>query len=280
MKECHLFDVHEIATLSRRLGEARIRSLCESHYLGGNEVLARCLGRYKMFLDATRSAMVPHIIMDGFWEYWITQFMVATVRPGMTFVDVGANFGYYAVLLSDLVGPDGKGIAVEPNPHICSKLNKTLAINGFGERTKVEQLALGAEPAGQGMLYFPDDPMNAHIVPLGQIEAGDDAVPVPMTSIDDMCSDRVDFIKIDAEGAEAEILKGMTKTLTQRPPHLIMECNASRNYDIGALYDRLRIAYGKVSFIDFDGKPKPITARDLATRNVGHDWMIYCAPSR
>lgn len=76
----------------------------------------------------------PHIIMDGFWEYWITQFIAARMKDGAVVLDVGANFGYYTLLMSDLIGPSGKCIAFEPNPGVAAKLRKTIAINGFESR--------------------------------------------------------------------------------------------------------------------------------------------------
>ncbi len=127
----HLFDVHEISALPRCAAEGRIRNLCHTVYLGDNEILARCLGRYKMYLDGRDAGFAPHIMLDGFWEFWTTQFMVQTARPGMTILDVGANFGDYSVLLADLIENTGRLIAVEPNPHVADKLRRTLSVNGL-----------------------------------------------------------------------------------------------------------------------------------------------------
>ena len=75
-----------------------------------------------MYLDTRDVGFAQHIIMDGYWEYWVTQFMIEVVKPGFRVVDIGANFGYYTNLLSDLVGPDGCCLAIEPNPNTLAKL--------------------------------------------------------------------------------------------------------------------------------------------------------------
>ena len=140
-----LFDLAGLKTVERHICEAEIRTRCRSQYLGDYEILCRCLGRYSMFLDTRDVGFASHILMDGFWEYWVTRFMVEIIQPDFRVLDIGANFGYYSLLLSDLVGSNGFCLAVEPNPQVARKLKKNLAINGFASRSKVLALALGRE---------------------------------------------------------------------------------------------------------------------------------------
>lgn len=278
----HLFDPHSIPHIGRGNGEAAIRALTESHYLGDHEVLCRCLGRYKMFLDTRDVGFAPHLIMDGFWEYWITEYMAATVTAGMTAIDVGANFGYYSLLLSDLVSPSGKLLAIEPNPSVASKLRKSLAINGFSHSSVIEA-CLGRDADSAYNFYVPfEEPKNARIV---AADYRDDAygkcIPVEGTTLDAMTSNlsKVDFIKVDTEGAEFDMLGGMTRTLDKFHPILVIEVNAGRDYDIGELYATLNRFYPSIGFIDYDCRRKPVTLDELRTKNVGHDWMLACVPS-
>ncbi len=274
-----LFDVREISTLSRPDAENRIRSLCHTVYLGDNEILARCLGRYKIFLDSRDAGVCPHFMLDGFWEFWITQFMVREVKPGMTVLDVGANFGYFSLLLADLIGNDGRQIAVEPNPQVAAKLRKTLALNGFDGRTRVEEVALSRNPDGEVSFAVSQmNPGGSRIVPRGTRREGSETITVRSTNIDTMCAklDRVDFIKIDAEGAEGDILEGMKETIARHRPMLLMEMNSTRPYDIGAIFEGLARNYSSIGYVDFDSQIKPVTAHDLQTKNVGTEWMILC----
>jgi FkbM family methyltransferase len=278
-----LFDVHEISSFLRPEGEARIRRLCQAVYLGDNEVLARCLGRYKMFLDSRDTGFAPHIMLDGYWEFWITRFVVRAVRPGMTVVDVGANFGYYSVLLADLIGDAGRLVAVEPNPHVAAKLRKTLSINGFDGRATVREVALTQAADGKIAFFMPaGQPLNSRVVPPDSACEGGETITVGATNIDALCAklDRVDFIKVDAEGAEAGIIEGMKETIARHRPTLLLETNAARGYDIAAVHALLAKSYPSIGYLDVDSRIKPATARDLQTVHVGEDWMLVCSAGR
>ncbi len=72
-----------------------MRALCESAYLGDETALCRVLGRYKMFVDTSDNSLSPHLMLDGYWEMWLTEALARAIRPGMTVVDVGANLGYF-----------------------------------------------------------------------------------------------------------------------------------------------------------------------------------------
>lgn len=230
-----------------------------------------------MFVDTRDRGFAPHILMDGYWEYWITRFLVGAVTPGMVAIDVGANFGYYSLLFADLTGPGGRVIAVEPNPVAADALAGTLSVNGFGATTRVVPRALSAGGEGSVLFYVPDgEPKNARIVTVAVNENGR-TIEVPCTSIDALTRDlaRVDIIKVDAEGAEADIVHGMRETLRRHRPALLLEINAGRNYDVAALLSELQGVYGALSFIDDDSVARPLTVRDVLTTRVGEDWMVY-----
>jgi FkbM family methyltransferase len=276
----NLFDVRDMAKLSRADGEATVRAFCQSHYMGDKTTLCRCLGRYNMFLDTRDTGLVPHIVADGFWEYWNTQFMVATVKPGMTVMDVGANFGYFSLLMSDLVGPDGRVICVEPNPEIVACLRRSLCVNGFEARASISEVALGKNPSGSATFCIPLTAfMNGCVVSGAQsTQSGGRMLTVAATNIDTLTKDlkRLDFLKIDAEGAEADILEGMAGTIERFHPALFMEVNAGRKYDIRALHATLAKNYRSICYVDFDAQVKPLTVERLATENIGEDRMLYC----
>jgi FkbM family methyltransferase len=277
-----LFDINTIKDKPRHLAEAEIRARCATNYLGNHELLCRCLGYFKMFLDTRDVGFAPHVAMDGFWEYWITQFMIETIRPGFRVIDIGANFGYYTLLLSELIGPDGFCLAYEPNPEVARKLSKSVALNGFGSRTEVRVQALGKTAQGSVCFFVPaDEPKNACVVPDDfRADAGaGDLIRVELTSLDAACAnmDRLDFIKIDAEGSEYDIVMGMEQTLRRLAPALLIEVNIGRGYNGGRLLDMLSDIYGDLRFVDYDARLKPVDRSTVLTTNVGTDWMLYLA---
>jgi FkbM family methyltransferase len=263
----------------RHQAETAILQRVNSVYLGNHTALVRVLGRYKLYVDTRDRGFASHVLLDGFWEIWLTLFCARNVKRGMTAIDVGANFGYYSLLLAELVGAKGELIAVEPNPHAADFLRRSIELNGLLDRTRIERLALGATIAGEASFYIPhSEPKNALIVSEAfQPHAQDGAViKVPVTTLDrlgDACS-RVDFIKIDAEGAEQVILEGMSETIARHKPMLVVEFNPGRYADAHGFLERLAGIYGSLRRLDFSGEAVPVTGEDLLSKYGADDSLL------
>jgi FkbM family methyltransferase len=143
------------------------------------------------------------------------------VHPGMTVVDIGANIGYYALLLAQSVGPVGHVYAFEPDPPNLQLLRKNVAANGFQNIVTVVPLACGTQ---SGVTSFSNSSFY------GQKNQKVAVIEVKVVSLDDYFSflgwPQVDLIKMDIEGAEKTALDGMQQ-LSQRNPQLniILEFN-------------------------------------------------------
>jgi FkbM family methyltransferase len=133
------------------------------------------------------------------------------LRAGMTVVDVGANQGIYTLLLSRLVGGTGKVYAFEPEPVLYGCALANCRRNGA---TNVELLpyALGAQ---KGHLHLDISSLNT-----GDNRIRRDAsagTRVEVRPLDSLIRGQVDFIKIDVQGWEFEVLRGMTRILEENP---------------------------------------------------------------
>ncbi len=146
------FDIWQLLSAPRADNESAIRARARPVYLGGHSAIARVLGRYRMFVDTRDLSISVHLLTEGYWEMWVTEAMLAVIKPGMTVLDIGANLGYFTLLMADLVGPDGRVLAFEPNPEMAGCLRQSLAVNGFGN-ARLHELALGEAP-GRLMLAF------------------------------------------------------------------------------------------------------------------------------
>src|SRR5438309_1518671 len=91
-----LVHLRQIRSDPRYVLESRVRALSGAVYLGEGQALCRVLGRYKMFVDTRDRGFGSHLLLDGYWEIWLTRFLARAVRPGMACLDIGANLGYYA----------------------------------------------------------------------------------------------------------------------------------------------------------------------------------------
>jgi len=200
-----------------------------------------------------------------------------TVKPGMTVVDVGANFGYYSVLFGEAVGPTGQVIAVEPVPMTAGYLRRSVDLNGHASRTRIAECALGRTADGIAHLYVPNsEPKNATVVP----QARDGSIQVPTTTIDVLLQDceRVDLVKIDAEGAEEDILAGMEQTIARHRPKVMLEFNAARYSNAADFLGELRRSFANVRALDFYGNLRPVANEELLHEQFGEDWLLLLEP--
>ncbi|MBR0679707.1 FkbM family methyltransferase [Roseomonas eburnea] len=280
----HLFGVpaggplplHLIRHMRPDRAKHAIRARCQATGLADGTVLCRVLGRYKMYLPAEDRTLTPHLILDGYWELWLTRFFLRTLRVGMHVADVGANVGYYSLLMAEMVGEAGQVLAVEPNPAVAPLLRANLLMGGFAARVAVEEAALGAAAEDGRRLAVPGGaPMNAALMP----RAAEGGHAVRVTTLDARLEGwpRLDLVKIDAEGAEAEILQGMQAVLARWRPHLVIEINAARGYDAAALLRRLAERYPVLRSIEHDDTLPVVTPEDVAGRRIGSDWLIFAA---
>jgi FkbM family methyltransferase len=215
------------------------------------------------------------MLTGGFWEMWLTVFIGRVVQERMFVLDVGANFGYYSVLMADLVGPDGNLIAFEPNPQAASNAQASLLVNGFEARSTVMTSAV-SDVSGRVAFAIPHhEPKNARMVPDGYASAEEDIIQVSAVAIDEVCRNerRVDFIKIDAEGGEYKIFQGMQELIIRDRPTIILEFNAARD-NSHALLDLILQTYGAPRYIGYDSIPYDVAPDRLMSENVGEDWLL------
>jgi len=136
--------------------------------------------------------------------------------PGTTFVDVGAHIGLLTLAGARAVGASGKVLAIEPVPLCFELLRRSLTINGLAERVEGKCQAVGAHHAH--CKFFVRDVLGHSSLTRGEFAAGDE-IEVSVTSLDELVrpGQRVDLIKIDVEGAELEVLEGMTRIIAENP---------------------------------------------------------------
>jgi FkbM family methyltransferase len=263
-------------TGDRTLLETVARDHSRAVYVGDGTLLCRVLGKYLVYADAQETGITPHLAMDGYWESWITLAVARTVRPGAHCLDLGANHGYYTLVMADAAGPEGRVVPVEPTPRLAEMLRQTLDINGF---PGVEVLAKAASDTdGKTLqLVIPERrSLNARLAD----EAGptDEVVRVETVTVDSITRDwpRVDVIKVDVEGAEESVWEGMQRTIEQNPGLvLILEFNVARYDDPRSFVQAIERTGFALRYIDVDAEVKDVTIDELQRLQVGQDWMLY-----
>lgn len=211
-----LISITDIRHLSGFEFESACRTFSSFAPLEGRSGLVRILTRYKMFIDVADVSLVPHLVMDGFWETPVTQCLSAIVKEGDVCVDVGAHMGYFSVLMSALAGGSGRTLAVEPNPTIASLLRLTAGINypGFevwegavSNETREIEIHIPRQKTGDSSLLVRADSASDSLI----------KQRVAATTLDQLLlhyrMEKVDVLKIDAEGVEPWIFEGMSNLL-------------------------------------------------------------------
>jgi FkbM family methyltransferase len=258
----------------RSLNQSAIRKLCSTAYVGDETILCRVLGRYKMFVDATDVGLSSHLMLDGYWEMWLTEALAQVIKPGMVAVDIGANLGYFTVLMADLVGPSGSVHAFEPNPAMAKRLIKSIDVNGFRQWVTLHSDPLGSEDGQELFLVIPPaEPKNAHLT--RHAIAG--ALPVTLRRFDSHPALLdADVIKIDVEGAEREIWRGMAGLLERRekPLTIFLEFAPIRYDDPAAFLDEIEAHGFSLGDVDLTGGVRVRTREEILTAPPRVDQML------
>lgn len=167
-------------------------------------------------------------------RYWLGSYEIEKqiliekfTREGYVAYDIGANVGFFSLLFSRLVGKTGIVYAFEPDPKNCYYLRKNLEINKI---TNVKILSLALYSVEGYETFFSPTSHSAHIGGSGdfivRVDTVDNLIERGLVRIPDV-------VKIDAEGAELEILKGMDKTLKKSKPIIFISVHNFSGADLG-----------------------------------------------
>lgn len=151
-------------------------------------------------------------------------FLETQVKPGMQLIDIGAHIGLFSATASQLTGPSGKIICFEPTPGTFEVLSKTLRLNKCANVTAVQAAVSAAE--GEATFYVSATAAcNSNSLVKNKTEGELTPYPVKLVTIDSIVATyaiKPSLIKIDAEGAEYDVLKGGLQTFRDMKPVLIL----------------------------------------------------------
>ena len=154
-----------------------------------------------------------------------------SLSSGNVFYDLGANVGFFSLMVARQVGPDGKVIAFEPDMEIAERLRRAAERNRLSNVTVVEAAVYSKKGvvAFERGLASPDRGIG-HVT--GSSE-GANHVPVQAITLDDYVKTAAPphLIKCDVEGAEVEVFRGASKLLATQRPSVICEVHSQENLE-------------------------------------------------
>lgn len=183
-----------------------------------------------LHLDVSEFYAHDHFFHGKPYEPGLAACLARLLRPGDTFVDAGANHGYFSLLAAKLVGPAGRVIAFEPHSEARTRLTRHLELNGLQDQVEVHPLAL-SDRSGVAQMHqshhnalaslVPDQSPVRHLVDFGA------PFEVPTVRFDEWCARHavgaIRLMKIDVEGAELMVLGGMPESLRSGLEAVVLE---------------------------------------------------------
>ena len=165
------------------------------------------------------------LLYDGAASYEpeVSHVLDTLLEPGMVFVDVGANLGYYSMIASRKVGERGHVHAFEPVAEQCDHLLLNARVNR-ARNVKVNRCAV-ADSVGERE-FFLSDTWNRGVHSLARTVGQTRSCRVPCVTLDEYVArngvSRIDVMKVDVEGAEAVVFDGARETFAAMPPSVVI----------------------------------------------------------
>ena len=247
--------------------------------LGPDLGRVRLAGGLSLYIDPQDGDISASLIRRGYWERWTTLSVLSLIRPGDRIVEVGANVGYYTVLMADAVGPTGSVLALEANPRLADLAQRSLALNGLEGRAQA--LAQAALDRSGTVSFVTSRTVSGggHVAVLDQPPFADsEVIEAPAARLDDLIQGRVDLIRMDAEGSEPFVMAGAERILADNSDIVVcMEWSpvqiVSRT-DPAAFVDRMAAGGFRFWRMERDAKLTPLSADAL--KAAGHTDIVAC----
>ena len=234
--------------------------------------------RYGFSMNIQSDQQIDRVIYYwGCWEPNETDIIRKLLRPGYTFVDVGANDGYFSLLASSLVGESGKVIALEPTPDIAAELRANIHLNGFKNISVLERAASDVTGeltlttplgAGSGMTTFRSVAGRSWRVKADRLDVLLSDSPPP------------NVVKVDVEGAELKVLRGMEGLLKgEDAPHILCEVTASFSRKSVIVQVPCTPSWSSLVIVRFSSRGRNFTHCLLGSINAV-DRIAFCSQNR
>jgi FkbM family methyltransferase len=215
----------------------------------------------------------------GTHEPEVQEILTSVLRPGMTYYDVGANVGFFAVIAARLLGPSGHVICFDPLPDNARQIEYNARLNGFAN-ILVRCQALGGSNRTD-VFNTSNEPTWGMLSTVGKMpEQASGQIKVDVRTMDSLCVPGglplPDVIQVDIEGAEAEFLEGAFETLSASRPVLLIELHGT-NLAVTSVLDRLGYVYSVLDS-SISVQDVPYDANIVAVPQERHDLAELARP--
>ena len=188
------------------------------------------VNQYKLEVIPGDLGISSELIMFKTHEPLTTKLLSKELKKGMTCLDVGGNIGYYTLLESNIVGNDGKVIAIEPSPPNFKHLKKNLSIQD-AKNVDAYNFAAGDVDGEVNFLVYRES-NGSFTIPDGETtDLPGELIKVPAkrmdTFLNELNIEHVDFVRMDVEGYEHHIIEGMKNIIKNSKPMFQIEVHVT-----------------------------------------------------
>lgn len=222
-----------------------------------------------ILIDNNNGEVDNEIYLHGAFEKPCLELIKNNLNKGGVFIDIGANIGQHSLFASKIVGNDGRVVLFEPLKDLCEQIEKSVQKNeiknifinnvGCGDKEIVLPIYSSRKNMGASSVFPSDDKKKN-----GNIE-----IVVPDRILEK--ERRVDFIKIDTEGYEMEVLRGLKETIIKHHPKILLELSPCyyRLKDDGISGDIIKFLFENKYLIEdliYDRKISPTSCNDYLSK--------------
>lgn len=228
----------------------------------------------------------------GIWEPDEIRFLIKNIKPGDKCINVGANVGYFSLLMSKLVGRSGKVFAIEANPDFkkyieknvsSSKLNNTeIIMSAAGNDTGTISLYINMSNGGDNRVFNPElisDPVGYQVMNVKEV------VSVPLDTVDNLVKDRdIDLVLIDCQGFDHNVVRGMKNIIKSSNPKIVVELEPTFTESLGenvkdVLNEYIDFGYRLYNLaINSTDVQTPDEIIDFLNNNIDKSINVYMEP--
>ena len=221
---------------------------------GEKSLVTRQLDSYFLCCKEDDEGISKHHKGDGFWEAWITLWMSKNVKPDAVCIDGGVNYGYYSFFLTN---HGCKVIGIEANPKMIPFIVKSAILNNCVDKFTLINKAISDNDNDIIKLGLLPSSLNSTVVKRDDLIGSFEVGTVTLDAVAKQFG-KIDFVKLDIEGAEEMAWNGMQKLLEANPQCVVLMEFVKDHYakDGKPFFKQMQGKF-KIGYVDYDGNEQP-----------------------
>lgn len=224
---------------------------------------------WRMVLPTDDLEVSRQLFYNGVYDEPLVNVLREIIDGGQTIADVGSHIGFMTLVMAERVGSPGSVFALEPHPDNFHYLEENVRLNGYQDRVECLNFGLSDEESTSELHIHPEN-KGAHSIVHPSPTRNESSVEIQTKLGDTVLPRDVDFLKIDTEGAEPLIFKGLTETIKTSQPTIAFEYD-SRLWDLPprqALESLVGVGYSfeRIGYFQ-DGYRQRITIPEILNRS-------------